>query len=581
MTADRAGFVASQPARRVAATVQRPGSAGLAVLDGEGRVLTASPDMPPLDARLVGFVRDPSVERTVLDLHPGASGRPSMGFRAPILGVQADPDSKPLGWVLGVREVDDELYPLLVRPPTPEKTDETLLVRRQDGGIEFISPLADGTAPFQKTLAAATVDLAEAAALASPNGFAIARDYRNTEVLVTGRAMAGVPWVMVHKVDRAEALADSDARLNRLLLILLLAIIMVAAALIAVWRHAASRRSSEAAARARELAARVEAQRRLLQLVTDSQPAAMFIADGEGRLRFANRVLGERLGTEAADLVGKTLAAVFGPAVAQRYASAIRGAVADKRMRSDSQRLEEGGRTQIRRADHIPLGAETELPQSALVVEEDITALVLERERRERTLRELVRALVTVVDRRDPYAANHSLRTAAVARRIAAEMGLDAVTVDTVETAGNLMNVGKILVPEQVLTRSGDLSDSEMQQVRASILAGTELLKHVEFDGPVVETLDQAHERWDGKGTRGLSGESILLSARIVAVANAFVALVSARAHRAGLGFDAAIDTLLKETGTEFDRRVVAALISVLDNRGGRADWAEFARSTA
>ena len=64
-----------------------------------------------------------------------------MGFRAPILGVQADPGSKPLGWVLGVREVDDELYPLLSRPQTPEKTDETVLVRRQEGGIEFISPL--------------------------------------------------------------------------------------------------------------------------------------------------------------------------------------------------------------------------------------------------------------------------------------------------------------------------------------------------------------------------------------------------------------------------------------------------------
>ena len=259
----------------------------------------------------------------------------------------------------------------------------------------------------------------------------------------------------------------------------------------------------------------------------------------------------------------------------------MRRAVADQHIHSDSQRLEEGGRTQIRRADHIPLGADTELPQSALVVEEDITALVLERERRERTLRELVRALVTVVDRRDPYAANHSLRTAAVARRIATEMGLDAVTVDTAETAGNLMNVGKILVPEQVLTRSGDLSDSEMRQVRDSIQASTELLKDVEFDGPVVDTLDQAHERWDGKGPHGLAGEAILLPARIVAVANAFVALVSARAHRVGLGFDAAIDTLLKETGSAFDRRVVAALISVLDNRGGRADWAEFARSAA
>lgn len=351
--------------------------------------------------------------------------------------------------------------------------------------------------------------------------------------------------------------------------------------LVAVWRHAASRRANEAAARSRELAARLDAQRRLLNLVTDSQPAAMFIADREGRLRFANRVLGERLGTAASDLVGKTLAAVFGPAAAQHYEEMMRGAASEGQLRRSIERHDEGGRPQIRQAEYIPLGADTELPLSVLVVEEDITALVQERGRRERTLRELVRALVTVVDRRDPYAANHSLRTAAVARRIAEEMGLDTVTIDTAETAGNLMNVGKILVPEQVLTRSGDLSDSEIQQVRDSIQAGAELLKHVEFDGPVVETLDQSHERWDGAGPHGLAGEAILLPARVVAVANAFVALVSARAHRSGLSFDAAIDTLLRETGSAFDRRVVAALISVLDNRGGREGWAEFARPAA
>jgi len=577
-TAERTGFVAAQPARRVAATVQRPGSAGLAILDGEGRALAASPDMPPLDSRLAGFIRDPSLERAVVDLYPGVGGRASMAFRAPILGIQADPGSKPLGWVLGVREVDDELYPLLARPPTPEKTAETSLIRRRDGGIDFLSPLADGTAPFQKTLAATTTNLAEAAALSSPGGFAIARDYRDVEVLATGRAIAGMPWILMHKVDRTEALVGSDARLNRLLTILLLAIAGVAAVLVAVWRHAASRRASEAAAHSRELAARLDAQRRLLTLVTDSQPAAMFIADRDGRLRFANRVLGERLGTAAADLVGKTLAAVFGPAAAQRYAESMRVASADGETHSIAERSTENGRPQIRRADHIPLGVDTELPHSVLVVEEDITALVLERERRERTLRELVRALVTVVDRRDPYAANHSLRTAAIARRIAEEMGLDAVTIDTAETAGNLMNVGKILVPEQVLTRTGDLSQSEIQQVRDSIQAGAELLKQVEFDGPVVETLDQSRERWDGTGPRGLAGDVILLPARVVAVANAFVALVSARAHRPGLSFDAAVDTLLNETGSVFDRRVVAALISVLDNRGGRAAWSEFAR---
>ncbi len=140
------------------------------------------------------------------------------------------------------------------------------------------------------------------------------------------------------------------------------------------------------------------------------------------------------------------------------------------------------------------------------------------------------------------------------------------------------MNVGKILVPEQVLTRTGDLSAGEIRQIRDSIQAGADLLRGIEFDGPVVETLQQSPERWDGSGPRGLAGEAIILPARIVAVANAFVALVSARAHRPGLGFDAAIDTLLKETGAALDRRVVASLISVLDSRGGRADWAEYAR---
>lgn len=581
VTADRAGFIAAQPARRLAANVQRPGSAGLAVLDGQGRVTVASPDMPPLDARLAAFARDPSPDRAVLDIYPGAGGRPSMAFRAPVLGIQADPGSAPLGWVLGVREVDDELFPLLQRPPTAEKTAESLLVRAADAAIEFISPLADGSPALGKRLAASTPDLAEADALSSPGGFAIARDYREAEVLATGRALPGVPWTLVHKIDRAEALADSDARLNRLLLTLLLAIAAVAAALVAVWRHAVSRRASDAAARLRALATRFAAQGRLLRLVTDSQPAAMFIADPEGRLRFANRVLGERLGAQAADLVGKSLSAVFGPAAARHYVMSSRAAVDGQHIHSECERSEEGGETRVRRSDHIPLGADTELPGSTLIVEEDITALVLERERRERTLRELVRALVTVVDRRDPYAANHSQRTAAVARRIAAEMGLDPVTIETAETAGNLMNVGKILVPEQVLTRSGDLSAGEIRQIRDSIQAGADLLRGIEFDGPVVETLRQSPERCDGKGPQGLAGDAIILPARIVAVANAFVALVSARAHRPGLGFDAAIDTLLKETGTAFDRRVVAALINVLDSRGGRAEWAEFSRPSA
>jgi HD-GYP domain-containing protein (c-di-GMP phosphodiesterase class II) len=110
--------------------------------------------------------------------------------------------------------------------------------------------------------------------------------------------------------------------------------------------------------------------------------------------------------------------------------------------------------------------------------------------------------------------------------------------------------------------------------VREAMLAGADLVDHVAFDGPVAATLRELQERWDGSGgPRGLAGESILLTARIVAVANTFVALASPRAHRAGLDLDAAARELSARAGSQFDRRPVTALINLLDNRGARQRW--------
>ena len=118
-----------------------------------------------------------------------------------------------------------------------------------------------------------------------------------------------------------------------------------------------------------------------------------------------------------------------------------------------------------------------------------------------------------------------------------------------------------------------------MRRIRDSLQTTANLLAGIEFDGPVVETLRQLQEHWDGSGgPNGLKGDNILLAARVVAVANAFVAMVSPRAYRPGVEFDRAVETLLSQVGRAFDRRVVAALVNYLDNRGGRQRWADFAR---
>ena len=106
-------------------------------------------------------------------------------------------------------------------------------------------------------------------------------------------------------------------------------------------------------------------------------------------------------------------------------------------------------------------------------------------------MRQLVSTLVSVVDRHDPYSVNHSIHVGQVAHAVAEEMGLEDSLVEAVENAGNLMNLGKISVPEDVLTKTERLTEEEVAMIRDSVLTSADLIKSIEFDGPVEETLRQ------------------------------------------------------------------------------------------
>ena len=568
VAADRMGFAPLRGPAPVNANVPRPDGAGIAILDPGLRTLMASGDMPTIDGRLRALAEG-ALRGLVFDLVPGAGGRTLFVVAAPVAPLQGEDSAHAVGVVFGVRDADPELFQLLDRPPALERSAETLLIRRAGNLIEFLSPQRDGTRAFGRSVNLETSGLAESFALASPGGFAIKRNLRDGEVVVASREVAETGWVLVHKVDRAEALGESDARLWELLLVLLLAVGVLALSLIAVWRHGASRRATAAATVSASLARRFEVQSQLLRLVTDNQSAEIFIVGGDGRLRFANRRVAERVGGNPAELEGKRLASIFGPAAARHYEAANRMAMQRAAPQSLIERSERDGKPHLTRTEHVPITGEG--GPGVLVVEEDITAAIIEREKRERILQQVVNMLVRVVDRRDPFAADHSERVAAVARAIAEELDLPTETIDTTETAGRLMNLGKALVPEALLTREGKLSADETRQIRAALQHGVDLLTGIEFGGPVVETLRQAPERWDGKGPRGLAGEAILMPARIIAVANAFVAMVSPRAHRPGADIDAALATTMGEAGHAFDRRAVAALANIIENRGGRA----------
>ena len=231
----------------------------------------------------------------------------------------------------------------------------------------------------------------------------------------------------------------------------------------------------------------------------------------------------------------------------------------------------------IHRSDLIPPEAREEMPPGVLMVSQDISETIKERQQHERIMRQLVSTLVSVVDRRDPYSANHSIHVGQVAHAVAEEMGLEDSLVEAVEIAGNLMNLGKISVPEEVLTKTERLTEEEVALIRDSVLTSADLIKSIEFDRPVEETLRQLLENYDGSGVpNGLEGDDISITARVVAAANAFVGMVSARSWRPGMNIDDAVNTLMQETGKKFDRRAISALANYIDNRAGREEWRSF-----
>jgi HD-GYP domain-containing protein (c-di-GMP phosphodiesterase class II) len=179
------------------------------------------------------------------------------------------------------------------------------------------------------------------------------------------------------------------------------------------------------------------------------------------------------------------------------------------------------------------------------------------------TLTGVFKSLVSLLDVRDPYMTGHGERVGRIARRIGEQMGLSSVVASDLYLAGLLHDVGTLGVPDEVLHHPGKLTGEAMAQMRRHVLIGDELLasaRQVERLRPGVRN---HHERWDGKGyPGGLAGNQIPLLARVVAVADACDALMSARRYRPPFGPPQIQAVLRRFAGSQWDPDVVDAFLA-------------------
>ncbi len=176
-----------------------------------------------------------------------------------------------------------------------------------------------------------------------------------------------------------------------------------------------------------------------------------------------------------------------------------------------------------------------------------------------------IRSLAETIDAKDTYTRGHSERVSLYGEAIARGLGLAGEELETIRYAGYLHDVGKIGIPDAILTKPGKLTLEEFKVIKKHPRLSERILKPVGFPYQVQPIVCHHHERFDGRGyPDGLSGAEIPLGARILFVADAYEAMTSDRPYRKALSTDRALKELKNNRGTQFDPKVVDALVKII-----------------
>ena len=309
----------------------------------------------------------------------------------------------------------------------------------------------------------------------------------------------------------------------------------------------------------------------MLETLQSSVPIGFCVVDSDFRYVRINEALAASNGLPVADHLGRQIAEVLPglwPEVEPYY-----------------RRVLENGESIVNVEIERPLAADPERVRSwmesfyAVVVDGEnlgvgaIIVDVTQSKQAERTRSELTQAaadaMAAMVEVRDPYTSGHQSRVAAIASAIAAEMKLDRETIEGIDLAARIHDIGKIGTPAEILSRPTNLSAMEWELIKIHAQAGADIIKGVTFPWPVAEMIVQHHERLDGSGyPSGLRGDEICLGARIIAVADTVEAMSSHRPYRPALGVEAALGEIMNGRGGRFDPVVVDACVDLV--RSGR-----------
>lgn len=183
-----------------------------------------------------------------------------------------------------------------------------------------------------------------------------------------------------------------------------------------------------------------------------------------------------------------------------------------------------------------------------------------------------LRNLVKAIDRRDSYTRFHSDHATQIAMKVAKEVGLDEDQLNAIAIGGPIHDLGKIVVPDEILRKPGPLTRGERKAMEEHPVMGAAITAAVTDYDAVVDLVRHHHERFDGTGyPAGLAGEGISLTTRLFSLADAYSAMTTDRPYRKGLTTEQAMDEVVSGRGTQFDPDLAVEFLKVMEREHRRA----------
>ncbi|NLC70754.1 MAG: PAS domain-containing protein [Desulfuromonadaceae bacterium] len=406
--------------------------------------------------------------------------------------------------------------------------------------------------------------------------FGVRESPTGQKVYTIGLPIDGPEWWVVAEADFQlvrQNLRQQQKALIGVTVLFVLFFMAAAAALRAFFTSSHERKNTRYF---EQMAQEIDKQRQLLDQINNHIADYIALYDLQGRLQYVNPAFAAAAGRTTEEMIGLDREAIFGFDTGRRLDHSDQRVLAEGTSHIVSETVYLQSKPHHLQISKAPLKDRQGRITGIVSVSRDVTESVTLQQRQEQATRKTLDALVRAIELTDPYLAGHSQMMRSLGIEVAKALNAADVDIATIETAANLSEIGKLFIDRELLFKEGPLTAEEKKRMEKHVVHAGKVLKDIDFGLPVYEAVTQMNESLDGSGyPRGLKGDEVIFTARVLAVVNSFCAMVKPRAYRGARSIEETMGILRQEENV-YDQRVVAALEEVVRSALGEKLLARF-----